>query len=30
LESLENSVTIGSVPATGIDRLPLVIERIVD
>ena len=30
LESLENSVTIGSVPAAGIDRLPLVIERIVD
>jgi thymidine phosphorylase len=30
LESLENSVTIGSVPAGGIDRLPLVIERIVD
>jgi thymidine phosphorylase len=30
LESLENSVTIGAVPAGGIDRLPLVIERIVD
>jgi thymidine phosphorylase len=30
LESLENSVTIGSIPAGGIDRLPLVIERIVD
>jgi thymidine phosphorylase len=30
LESLENSVSIGVVPAAGIDRLPLVIERIVD
>jgi thymidine phosphorylase len=30
LESLENSVSIGAVPAAGIDRLPLVIERIVD
>jgi thymidine phosphorylase len=30
LESLENSVSIGAVPAGGIDRLPLVIERIVD
>ena len=30
LESLENSVSIGVVPAGGIDRLPLVIERIVD
>jgi thymidine phosphorylase len=30
LESLKNSVTIGAVPAGGIDRLPLVIERIVD
>ena len=30
VESLENSVTIGAVPAGGIDRLPLVIERIVD
>ena len=30
LESLENSVTIGAVPAGGIDRLPLVVERIVD
>jgi thymidine phosphorylase len=30
LESLENSVTIGSVPPGGIDRLPLIIERIVD
>jgi thymidine phosphorylase len=30
LGSLENSVSIGAVPAAGIDRLPLVIERIVD
>ncbi len=30
LESLENSVSIGAVPSAGIDRLPLVIERIVD
>jgi thymidine phosphorylase len=30
LESLQDSVTIGAVPAGGIDRLPLVIERIVD
>jgi thymidine phosphorylase len=30
LESLENSVTIGEVPAGGIDRLPLIVERIVD
>ena len=30
LESLENSVSIGAVPAGGIDRLPLVIERIID
>jgi thymidine phosphorylase len=30
LESLENSVEIGELPAGGIDRLPLVIERIVD
>jgi len=30
LESLENSVSIGAVPAGGIDRLPLIIERIVD
>jgi|UniRef100_UPI00404954CC thymidine phosphorylase len=30
LESLENSVEIGELPAGGIDRLPLIIERIVD
>ena len=29
LESLENSVEIGELPAGGIDRLPLIIERIV-
>ena len=30
LESLQDSVVIGDLPAGGIDRLPLVIERIVD
>ncbi|NCV79948.1 MAG: thymidine phosphorylase, partial [Actinobacteria bacterium] len=30
LESLEGSVTIGEVPAAGIARLPLVLERITD
>ena len=30
LESLANSVEIGELPAGGIDRLPLVIERIVE
>ena len=30
LESLKDSVEIGELPAGGIDRLPLVIERIVD
>jgi thymidine phosphorylase len=30
LESLKDSVEIGELPAAGIDRLPLVIERIVD
>jgi thymidine phosphorylase len=30
LESLENSVTIGDKPVGGIDRLPLIVERIVD
>jgi thymidine phosphorylase len=30
LESLEGSVVIGDMPATGIDRLPLVLERITD
>jgi thymidine phosphorylase len=30
LESLEDSVTIGDMPASGIDRLPLIVERIVD
>ena len=29
LESLENSVEIGQLPAGGIDRLPLIIEKIV-
>ena len=29
LESLENSVEIGELPAGGIDRLPLIVERIV-
>ena len=29
LESLENSVEIGQLPAGGIDRLPLIVERIV-
>jgi thymidine phosphorylase len=29
LESLENSVEIGELPASGIDRLPLIVERIV-
>jgi len=29
LESLENSVEIGELPAVGIDRLPLIVERIV-
>jgi thymidine phosphorylase len=30
LESLDNSVTIGDMPVGGIDRLPLIVERIVD
>jgi thymidine phosphorylase len=30
LESLDNSVTIGEMPVGGIDRLPLIVERIVD
>jgi thymidine phosphorylase len=30
LESLENSVTIGDMSVGGIDRLPLIVERIVD
>ena len=30
LESLDNSVAIGEMPVTGIDRLPLIVERIVD
>jgi thymidine phosphorylase len=30
LESLDNSVTIGDMPVSGIDRLPLIVERIVD
>jgi thymidine phosphorylase len=30
LESLDNSVTIGQMPVSGIDRLPLIVERIVD
>jgi thymidine phosphorylase len=30
LESLDNSVTIGEMPVSGIDRLPLIVERIVD
>jgi thymidine phosphorylase len=30
LDSLEDSVTIGEMPASGIDRLPLIVERIVD
>jgi thymidine phosphorylase len=30
LESLDNSVTIGVMPVSGIDRLPLIVERIVD
>ena len=30
LESLQDSVGIGPMPADGIDRLPLIIERIVD
>lgn len=30
LESLQDSVGIGPMPASGIDRLPLIIERIVD
>jgi hypothetical protein len=27
---LDNSVTIGDMPVSGIDRLPLIVERIVD
>jgi thymidine phosphorylase len=30
LESLQGSVVIGDMPSSGIDRLPLVVERIVD
>jgi thymidine phosphorylase len=30
LESLDKSVTIGQMPVSGIDRLPLIVERIVD
>jgi thymidine phosphorylase len=30
LESLDNSVTIGEMPVGEIDRLPLIVERIVD